>query len=185
MDDGSDDAGLVRAIVARGHGAREAEATLCRRFGPRARLYGLKHLRDEQRARDLAQAVLLALLEAARAGRIEDPLRVDRFVLGTCRNVALRMRATDARAKPTDAAELDVMAWVPEPEALGAAALSRCLAELDGRGRRVVYLSFHEGKDAEEIASVVGTTAGNVRVLRHRAVAQLRRCIDDCKEGGP
>jgi RNA polymerase sigma-70 factor, ECF subfamily len=185
MDDGSDDAGLVRAIAARGHGARDAEAILCRRFGPRAKLYGLKHLRDDQRARDLAQAVLLALLEAARAGRIEDPLRVDRFVLGTCRNVALRMREADARAKPTDSAELDVMSCLPEPEALDAAALSRCLAELDGRGRQVVYLSFHEGKGAGEIASALGTTAGNVRVLRHRAVAQLRRCIDDCREVEP
>jgi RNA polymerase sigma-70 factor (ECF subfamily) len=184
MDDATDDAGLVRRIASRGHGARDAEATLCRRFAPRARLYGLKHLRDEQRARDLTQAVLLAVLEAARAGRVEDPMRIDRFVLGTCRNVALRMRQADARAEPTDAAELDVMSLSPEPETLEAGALSHCLAQLDGRGRRVVYLSFHEGKGAEEIASALGTTAGNVRVLRHRAVAELRRCMDACKEPG-
>jgi RNA polymerase sigma-70 factor (ECF subfamily) len=63
-----------------------------------------------------------------------------------------------------------------------ARALARCLAELDGRGRSVVFLSFNEGKAADEIGATLGTTAGNVRVVRHRAVAQLRRCMDDCKE---
>jgi len=42
----------------------------------------------------------------------------------------------------------------------------------------VVHLSFHEERSAEEIAQRLETTAGNVRVLRHRAVARLRRCLD-------
>src|SRR6187551_3775066 len=82
---------------------RAAEAELCRRFGPRIRLYGLRHLRDEDRARDLVQTVLLAVLQAARAGRITDPERVDRFMLGTCRNVALRMRDAERRSDGDEA----------------------------------------------------------------------------------
>src|SRR5688572_5444185 len=73
-DDGSD-AELVRRIMAGGGDARAAEAELCRRFAPRVRLYGLRHLRSEDRARDLVQSVLLAVLEAVRAGRVEDPDR--------------------------------------------------------------------------------------------------------------
>lgn len=182
MDDALENADFVRLIASHDPGAREAEVALCRRFGPRAQLYGRKHLRDEERARDLAQTVMLALIEAVRAGRVEDPARLDRFVLGTCRNVALRMRDVEARAQPTEMAELDVMAAVPEVEPIDLGALARCLAELDGRGRSVVYLSFNEGRAAEEIATTLATTAGNVRVLRHRAVAQLRRCMDHCKE---
>jgi RNA polymerase sigma-70 factor (ECF subfamily) len=181
MDDAADDAEIVRSIASRGRDARDAEAVLCRRFAPRAQLYGLKHLRDSEGARDLAQAVMLAVLEAARAGRVEDPMRIDRFVLGTCRNVALRMREVSARATPTESAGLDVRSFVPESEPMDVGALMRCLAELDGRGRRVVYLSFNEGKAADEIASALATTAGNVRVLRHRALAQLRHCMDECK----
>lgn len=181
MDDAAENTELLRRIASRAHDARDAEATLCRRFVPRAQSYGRKHLRDEERARDLAQAVMLAVLEAARANRIEDPARVDRFVLGTCRNVAHRMRDVDARAQPTDHAELDVMSFVPAMESMDVGALTRCLAELDGRARTVVYLSFTEEKAPDEIASALETTAGNVRVLRHRAVAQLRRCMDDCK----
>lgn len=186
MRDVAEHAALVRRIAARSADAGEAEAELCRSFAPRARLYGRKHLRDEDRARDLAQAVMLAVLVAARAGRIEDPMLIDRFVLGTCRNIALRMRENDARAEPTDAAELDALGvpHLTDVEAIDTGALARCLLELDARGRTVVHLSFTEGRSAEQIATVVETTAGNVRVLRHRAVAQLRRCLDACQVVG-
>jgi hypothetical protein len=43
------DAELVDRI-ARGADVRDAEAELCRRFAPRIRLYGLRHLRSEDRA---------------------------------------------------------------------------------------------------------------------------------------
>ncbi len=184
MVDAAENASLVRRIASRSSDAREAEEALCRSFAPRARLYGRKHLRDEERARDLAQAVMLAVLEAARAGRVEDPARIDRFVLGTCRNVALRMRETERRARPTTHEELDLLgaSYVPDVEVIDTGALARCLAHLDARGRTVVYLAFTEGRSAEQIARAIDTTAGNVRVLRHRAVAQLRRCLDDRKE---
>ena len=181
MDDRDDDARLLRDIATSGAGARDAEATLCRRFGRRAQLYGRKHLRDADRAVDLAQAVMLAVIEAARAGRIEDPLRLDRFVLGTCRNVALRMREVDARAQPIDQAALEAIAALPPPPALEAVeigALFRCLRGLEPRGRSVIELSFNEERSTEEIAVIVETPPGNVRVLRHRALAQLRQCLD-------
>jgi len=173
-----DDAELVRHIANSGEIAREAEQSLCRRYGPRALLYGLRHLRDADQARELAQSVLLALLLAVRHGRVAEPEHLDRFVLGTCRNVAARMREHAARAAPTELAELDVAIEVPEPETVDLRALTRCLAGIDARARVVVHLSFHEERSAEEIAQRLGTTAGNVRVLRHRAVARLRRCLD-------
>ena len=114
--------------------------------------------------------------------KVMHALGFDRFVLGTCRNVALRMREVDARAQPTDMAELDVISFRPEPEPMAVGALVRCIRELDKREQSVVHLSFTEGQAAEVIAAALETTAGNVRVLRHRAVAQLRRCMDNCKE---
>lgn len=185
MDDPARYVDLLRRIASGDPSARDAEAELCRQFVPRAQLYGRKHLRDVERARDLAQAVMLAVLQAARAGRIEDARLLDRFVLGTCRNVARRMREVDSRAESRDTEELDTLVvptWSMEPVDVGA--LYRCFRELDPRGRTVVFLSFNEEKSADEIAAVIETTPGNVRVLRHRAVAQLRRCLDDCGEGG-
>ena len=175
------DAELVRAIAARADDAAAAEAELCRRFAPRVRLYGLRHLRDEDRAADLVQAVLLALLQAARAGRIADPARVDRFMLGTSRNVAARIRETDARSAG-DAA-LATLAAADEPlERIDAAALWRCLRALEDRARRVLMLSFNDERSADEIATLLAISAVNVRVLRHRSIAALRRCLDAPKE---
>jgi RNA polymerase sigma-70 factor (ECF subfamily) len=70
-------------------------------------------------------------------------------------------------------------------ELVDVGALLRCLGGLDSRARRVVTLSFNEERPAEEVAGALGTSAGNVRVIRHRAVAALRRCLDASAPGGP
>lgn len=184
------DAEVVLRIAAGSGGARDAEAELCKRFAPRIRLYGLRHLRDEDRARDLVQAVLVAVLVGARAGRVREPDKVARFVLGTCRNVASRVRETEGRADLV--AEIDEwpadIATTAEAERAGGlervdlAALIHCVSLLDERARLVVSLSFREERPTEEVAARLGTTVGNVRVLRHRAVAALRRCLDGPSE---
>jgi RNA polymerase sigma-70 factor (ECF subfamily) len=175
------DGELVRAIASRGDDAPAAEAELCRRFAPRIRLYGLRHLRDEARAADLVQSVLLALLQAARAGRIAEPDRIDRFMLGTSRNVALRMREADGRAAG-DAALAELAAEAETHERIDTAALSRCLGRLDERGRQVLMLSFSDERPSDEIATLLAISSANVRVVRHRAIATLRRCLDAPKE---
>jgi len=126
---------------------------------------------------------MVAVLVAVRQSKVIDPSRIDRFVLGTCRNVAIRMREIDARIQPTEDAELEALAGAaPAIETIDKGALHGCLRKLEPRARSVVYLSFHEQQSAEEIAVDLETTPGNVRVLRHRAVAQLRRCLDEAGE---
>jgi RNA polymerase sigma-70 factor, ECF subfamily len=178
--DAETDAQLVRRIGAREEAVsvRDVEAELCRRFVPRIRLYGLRHLRSPDRARDLVQAVLVALLQALRQRRIKEAEHIDRFVLGTCRNVAARMRDADGHAVSTDPADLELAGPMPSLEHLDFEALFRCIARLDERARAVVRLCFQEDRSAQEIGPALGTTAGNVRVLRHRAIAQLRSCLD-------
>jgi RNA polymerase sigma-70 factor (ECF subfamily) len=61
------------------------------------RLYGLRHLRDEQAAADLTQQVLLIALEGLRKGRLREPEKLVSFVLGTCRMVVLDLRRTARR----------------------------------------------------------------------------------------
>jgi RNA polymerase sigma-70 factor (ECF subfamily) len=180
MEGDVSDGELVRR-VARGGGDAQAEAALCARFAPRVRLYGLRHLRDEERARDLMQAVMLALVEAARAGRIAEPELVARFVLGVARNTAARMREAAARVVPTDEAVLARLPAPDAPERVELRALVACLHALDERARAVVTLSFQAERSADEIAAALATTAGNVRVLRHRAIAALRRCLDGAR----
>src|SRR5262245_54167125 len=59
-----------------------AESELCRRFAPRIRLYGLRHLRSEAAAADLIQDVLLMTLQKLRAGAVREPDRLASFILG-------------------------------------------------------------------------------------------------------
>ena len=43
-------------------------------------------------------------------------------------------------------------------------------------------MSFNDERPTEEIAVLLATTPGNVRVVRHRAIAALRRCLDAKEE---
>ena len=173
------DSALLAAIAHGGAGRREAERALCRRYAPRIRLYGLRHLRDEERARDLVQTVLLGALEAAREGRVREPEQLVRFVLGTCRNTVLRLRDLDRRAEPAPSEVLVAAAGTEAPrDPVNAAVLLRCLGSLGDRARRVLELSFHEELESDQVAARLQISRGNVRVIRHRALAALRACLD-------
>jgi RNA polymerase sigma-70 factor (ECF subfamily) len=175
------DAALALRVAA-GEG-REVEAELCRRFAPRARLFGLRHLRSEAAAVDLAQAVLLRVLEALRAGRLREPERLGAFVLSACRQGvvdAVRAERRRAAARERFAPELaPAPAELPYVAGLGLdlERLRGCVERLAARARTVVALSFYAERSGEEVAEELGTTPGNVRVIRHRALAQLQACM--------
>ena len=58
------DGDLAREVSATAAGqAAAAEGELYRRFARRIRLFGLKHLRDDMAADDLAQQVMLIVIE--------------------------------------------------------------------------------------------------------------------------
>jgi len=175
------DAEIARRIAAGGGDAESHEAELCRRYLNRARLYGLKHLRfDVTAAEDLAQQVMMVVLAALRAGRVEDPERVDRFMLGTCRNVAHSMRRVQKRQQDTSrrlGAELGDLV-TPPWEQVGTRRVEECLERLAPREARVLQLLFQDDQSAPEVAASLGLTAGNVRVIRHRAIVRLRECVE-------
>ena len=169
------DADLAQRIAA---GHREAEAEVCRRMGPRIRLYGLRHLRSAAAADDLVQQVLLKMIEALRAGRLRESDKLAPFVLGTCRMTVLDLRRRARRQEELlaeFAADL-VPAQPPMPQ-LDGEQLARCVQMLEERERTVVVLTFYDEQSAAEAAGFLGISAGNVRVIRHRAIQQLRACM--------
>ena len=157
-----------------------AERELCVRLAPRIRLYGLRHLRDDVAAADLVQDALLVVLRAAREGRIDDPAHVDRFALGTCRHWVSHVRRAERLARDFEAVALplDRETLPPAFSRIDADRLADCLGKVGARERRVVLLTFQEDRTADEIATEMGTSPGNVRVLRHRAMAALQRCVE-------
>jgi RNA polymerase sigma-70 factor (ECF subfamily) len=158
----------------------EDERALCEKFAGRIHAYGLRHLRDRPAAQDLVQHVLLSVLQALRAGRVEEPTRLDAYVLGTCRNAVMDMRRGDARQRRVaqeSAAGLPE-GYEPSPFQVDRARLEDCLRRLEARERAVVLATFIEDRDADEIGSTLSLTAGNVRVIRHRALAHLQVCVE-------
>jgi len=175
-----DDAGLARRIAEAGaQGAAGAEAELYRRLAPRVRLYGRKHLRDDQAAADLVQQVLLMTLERLRDGRLREPERLASFVFGMCRMVVLDLRRTYARRERLLATYGDDVP-VADPSAapeLDRDRLRNCLERVPERERSVLVMTFYEEAPAQTVAKTLGLSEGNVRVIRHRGLQRLRECM--------
>jgi RNA polymerase sigma-70 factor (ECF subfamily) len=179
------DGDLARAIGAAHPGsANEAEAELYRRFAPRVRLYGLRHLRDDEAARDLAQQVLLMTIQKLRDGAVRSADEIGSFILGMSRTVVIDVRRKERRRTALrDVFLLQDATAMPAPDArLDLDRLDGCLSQLPDRERAVVFLTFYGDRAATDVGRELGLTGGNVRVIRHRALAHLRTCLGQTKE---
>lgn len=156
-----------------------AEAELFRRMAPRIRLYGLRHLRDQHAADDLVQQVLIITIEALRAGRLRESGRLASFVLGTCRMTVLDLRRNfQRRERLLEQFGEDLAAPDPSPEPqLDRDQLANCVQKLKERERAVIVMSFYDDETGADVARFLGVSEANVRVIRHRAIHQLRDCM--------
>ena len=158
---------------------RAAEAELFRRIAPRIRLYGLRHLRDQHAADDLVQQVLITALEALRAGRLRESDKLTSFVLGTCRMTVLDLRRNRQRKERLlEQFGTDLLAPVPPSmPSLDREQLTRCVQSLKERERAVIVMTFYDEQTGADVARFLGASEANVRVIRHRAIHQLRDCM--------
>jgi RNA polymerase sigma-70 factor (ECF subfamily) len=56
--------------------------------------------------------------------------------------------------------------------------LAGCLQRLAERERTVVVMTFYDEQTSADVAGFLGASEANVRVIRHRAIRQLRKCMD-------
>jgi RNA polymerase sigma-70 factor (ECF subfamily) len=174
------DGTLARRIAGGGPGSTDAEeAELYRRYAPRVRLYGRRHLRSEAAADDLAQDVLLLTIDRLRAGEVRRPDEIGSFILGTSRMMAHAERRVARRREALAARfmETAVETGPSSDAALDAPRVAACLRALAERDRLVVLLTFYADREAPRIAHDLGVSSGAVRVIRHRAMARLRECV--------
>ena len=180
-DDESAEASAARRIAASPPGtATDAEAQLYRLMAPRARRYGLRHLRDAHAANDLMQQVMALTIEQLRDGRLREPERVVSFVLGACRMTAIDlMRGERRRARLLErhADALSIADIHVEPR-LDHRRVADCLERLPQRERSVLVMSFLDEQPSDAVGRELGLTAGHVRVIRHRGLDRLKRCVN-------
>ena len=175
------DAEVASAIALQPPGtAAAAEEELYRRFAPRVRLFGLKHLRDEMAAQDLAQQVMLMTIERLRAGDVRNLDQIGSFILGASRLTCGGLHRTEKRRQDLHA-RFDAVETADRPDSsdvFAVAAVGRCLAAIRERERVILIQTYYAERSADEIASALGMTAGAVRVGRHRALVSMRECLD-------
>src|SRR5262245_59695767 len=176
----SSDGDLARAVTAPGAAETgEAESELYRRFAPRVRLYGLRHLHGEDEALDLVQQVMLVTIEKLRSGSVRDVDQIASFVLGVSRTMVKDQRLLEWRREKLRETFMlpDIVSPPAGDAALDVDRLELCLARLADRERIVVLLTFYAERSAGDVANELGIKEGNVRVIRHRAVERLRTCM--------
>ena len=133
----------------------------------------------EPDARDLTQQVLITTLETLRAGRLREPEKLASFVLGTCRMTVLDLhRGARRKERLLEQFGPDLLPAPPSFQpAVDRDQLTRCVQKLKERERTVVIVSFYDEQAAADVARVLGLSEANVRVIRHRAIHQLRACM--------
>lgn len=174
------DGALARRIAGGPSGSTDAEeAELYRRFAPRVRLYGRRHLRNDAAADDLAQDVLLRTIERLRAGEVRRPDDIGSFILGTSRMRVYSERRVARRREALAAQFMETTVGTAPSSlaALDAPRVAACLRALAERDRLVVLLTFYADREAPRIAEDLGVSPGAIRAIRHRAMARLRDCV--------
>lgn len=161
-------------------GLPHAEAELYRLLAPRVRRYGMRHLRDAHAAADLMQHVMTFTLEQLRSGTVREPERVLSFVLGTCRMTVLDHRRSENRRAELLERYADALpqADIHVAPRLDQERLAQCMERLLARERSVLVLTFYDEQPSEAVGAQLGLSASNVRVIRHRGLEKLRRCVD-------
>jgi RNA polymerase sigma factor (sigma-70 family) len=159
-----------------------AEEELVRLFSQRIRFLVLARTRDPEAARDLAQDVMLAVVQALRGEQLREPERLAGFVYGTARNVInnyLRTRSRQPREDSIDSALHLASPAEPIEDRERAGLVRQALTTLDPTDRRILLLTLAEGLTPGEIGVRLGLSSEVVRARKSRA---LKKTTDRVKK---
>jgi len=169
---------LMRAYVA-GDGA--AFRLLFERYGPILLRLARRHLPTEDLARDVVQQTFYRLHGARHDFRLDSRLRP--WIMTITMNL-VREHYRRQRRRPMSDVDLDRRpAPAPERSPLEAEERARLVGEalkaLPESQREVIELHWFEELPFSEVATIVGSTEGAVRVRAHRAYTRLRALLSD------
>ncbi len=141
---------------------------------PRIFRYIYHRLGNRPLAEDLTSEVFVRFLRSGTAPdnltaflyRIAHNLIVD-YLRRNPTVLALDDQTVADRADPIDFAELE----------MEKATLRRAIARLTPDQQQVIVLKFIEGQSNDEIAAILGKSAGAVKAMQHRALETLRNLL--------
>lgn len=167
---------LMRQYV---DGDSAAFRLLFERYGPILLRLTRRHLRDDELAREIVQQTFFQLHRARHDFRQDSRLRP--WVLTIAMNL---VREHWRRSKRRPTSELDEQRHpAPEPvrspleSSERAQRLHAALAKLPESQRVVVELHWFQERPFADVARIVGSTEGAVRVRAHRAYKKLEEAL--------
>jgi len=180
MDDALLDAARQAELAIRIQaGDRDAEDELHRWARPRVFAMLLARTRDRETSHDLCQDVMIAVLQALRAGQLRDPHKLAAFIQGIARNIAnnyLRSKSAEPPHQPIS--ELAAEPAVAEIEDLRHEAfVHEALRTLAPQDRQILSMAFVEGLKPGKIADRLGLTAEAARQRKSRALKRIEEYI--------
>ena len=156
------------------------EVALVRQFRERLRLFALRRLRDSSAAEDVAQETLRRVVEACRAGRLENPSALPAFLFQTANHICLQHFRSSSREERALLRLGSEDAQNLEPHPLAAligderrTAVRQALGQLSTEDRNLLRMMYYEDMDTGVLAQQLGVTAGALRVRKHRVLARL------------
>jgi RNA polymerase sigma-70 factor, ECF subfamily len=164
---------------------------LVRRYMEKAFHIAFDFTRDAETAKDLSQDAFLRAFSNIRQfdGRSSFYTWFYRIVVNLCLDHARRSgrvawESLDNLAEATgESPQLADTSFLPEQEAIAGEAKRRAnqtLETMPKKQRTAFLLRNHQGLSIADIAKVMKTTEGTVRVYLHRAVAALRQSLLEC-----
>jgi len=177
---GDDLSGLVNRARA---GDAAAVSDVIRQVRGRIFRYAMARIGTREEAEDVTQETCVALADAL--PRFDgDSGRFTSFVFGIASNKVLMSQRSRGRRPEVTVAEIPELSSAapgPAERAERDDALRGLLAKLDDlpdRHRDVLLLRVVAELSADQVAEALGTTAANVRVIQHRALAALREHLE-------
>jgi len=122
-------------------------------------------------------------LERLSLGEIREPDKIASFVLGASRQSVIDMRRGQRRRDrllDMYGDDLPLADATPATNwtSLDSQRLQKCLEKLSERERTIIVMSFYDERPSEEVAEQLSVSSANVRVIRHRGIERLRRCME-------
>lgn len=168
------------------HGlAMPTEPELAARFWDRIRLFATRRVHDTAIAEDVAQETLRRVIEAVRAGRVQNLEAIAGFVFQTAKHVCMhaqRSAGREARAMRrlqdrVDSADvqLDALARLVTEERR--ALVRTAIQALSPSDRDLLRALYFDQLDPVELAARLGLSPGTLRVRKHRALQRLAEAV--------
>lgn len=157
------------------------EASLLEALRPRLLYFVLRRLRDRSLAEEIVQDTMIAVMQALRDDRFDDPANLPAYAFGVAKHLVSRtLRTRTIETNPgVGPGQVDAP-WVEDSEAALLLEEQRqqvreALAHVSSSDRDILERTFVAEESLEEIAAATGTPYAAVRKRKSRALQRLRK----------